>query len=217
METYPKSRGLITGPRPGGIGPVARLLLFLLGFGCLGACSPAPSVSDELEAGKAACNEHAKAVLSVSDITDTHEPGSGYISVKATMLAKTDLVISGGGWITSVGPGTVSFDSELQRTELKAGQPREVLMHLVANPEYPGIPPLTADGPYYFTEIAAYVYDGARTEHWATWAGEISCKVVIIKKLTTGPYKASDFGREKWTGKSASTFKSDAAVPPMTL
>lgn len=160
----------------------------------------------QLDNDQQACKEHAKTILYVSGLTDSHEPGSGYIVLKGTFMARKPLVLSGARWVTTSEAG-VQFYSEMQRTELQAGQPREVTFHIVVNPEHDGSPKLYADGPYFLEEIKANVYDPAVTEHWATWAGEISCTPPVIKNYKTRPYKAAEFGRLKWTGKNDSSFK----------
>lgn len=168
--------------------------------------SPGGRLSDQIDSDRQACSEHAKTILAVSGVTDSHEPGSGYIVVKARFAARKPVVVSGGNWVTTSDAG-VQFYSEMERTELRPGQPREITFHVLVNPEHDNSPKIFVDGPYSFKEIWATVYDPSVTEHWAPWAGEISCTAPVIKNFTTRPYKAEQFGRVKWTGKDDSSFK----------
>jgi len=168
--------------------------------------NPGAKMSDQLEDEQQACEEHARSVLSVHGVSDSHEPGTGYITVKATFQARTPVTVFGGAWVNDSQPGT-QFYSEMERTELLPGQTREITFHVLVNPEHDNSPAVAADGPYFIPEIRAYVYDRAVTGHWATWAKDISCIAPVIKDITTKPYKASEFGRVKWTGGDDSTFK----------
>lgn len=187
------------GPAASGLIFYSAVALFLAGF--LGARllyrSPATKMIDEMEEERQACRSHVSSVLFASDPTDSHEPGSGYIVLKATFTARTRLVLQGGGWLTHPGADPV-FSAELPRTELEAGVPRELAFYLLVNPEHDNSRALVTDGPYFIPEITAYVHDPARTEHWATWAKEISCRAPVIKNYTTRPYKAAEMGRVKW-------------------
>ena len=168
--------------------------------------TPGERMGAGIENDQQACREHAKAVLSVYGITDSHEPGAGYITVKAMFAARKPVSVFGGDWVETSQAG-IQFYSEMERTALQAGQPREITFHVLVNPEHDNSPALAADGPYQIQEIKANVYDPAVTDHWATWAGDISCTAPVIRNYTTHPYKAAEFGRLKWDGKNDSSFK----------
>ena len=165
-----------------------------------------------------ACDEHAKSVLSVHGISESHAPGSGHIVVKATFLARKHLILSGGDWTPNVTGSGPHFYSEVDRTELQPGVPREISIRVVLNPDVPTLPALGFDGPYFIPEIRGYVYDPAITGHWATKSGETSCRTALIRNLTTAAYKAADFTREEWSGyekkKTASASIADRPKAP---
>lgn len=188
-------------------GPVAgNLLLFLAWAVFLGGAagyraqyrSPAAIMMQETEDEWQACNNHVSSVLHVRDVSDSHVPGSGYIKVKGTFTARTRLLLQGGGWLRQAGAGDASFSAEMNEAELLPGQPKELTFYLLVNPEHSNSRTLASDGPYFIPAITAYVYDPARKEHWATWAGKVSCKAPVISGYTTGPYKAAEMGRVKW-------------------
>ena len=194
-------------PLRDGAGPVASDLLFYLAWalflaGFLGYRlayrSPSSKLVAEMEEERQACSSHVASVLAVSGPTDSHEPGSGYIVLKATFTARTRLVLQGGGWLPHAPGSDAVFSAELPRTELETGKPKELTFYLLVNPEYEHSRELAGDGPYFIPEITAYVYDPARTEHWATWAKDLSCRAPVIRNFTTGPYKAAQMGRLKW-------------------
>lgn len=176
--------------------------------------SPAATLMDELESDRQACDLHARAVLIPGPASDSHEKGSGYIVLRATFTARVPLVVQEGGyWVPMSGQRAV-FLAQLARTELKPGVPSELVFHLVASPELDANPPLRDDGPYLLPDIQMSVYDPARTEHWATWAGESSCRTAVIRNYRTAAYKAADFGREKWRFESAWTFGAGTPKAP---
>ena len=150
------------------------------------------SVSETMEAKRQACAAKAQAALTYRSVTESHEPGSGYIKVKAVFVSKIPLSLGGASrtlWNYQGGP-LFFFITDLPMTKLEPGVPRELELHLVANPGYPGIPPLAADGPYYFPEVYGSVHGFQGTEEMSDW-----CPLPLIKGLRTGPYKAADFAR----------------------
>lgn len=187
--------------------PVSGLLLFLAWTVFTGGCvgyrlsyrTPGAKLEDEMAEERLACASHVASVLSVSGPADSHEPGSGYIVLKATFTARTRLVLHGGGWLPGVSDSDAVFYAELPRTELEPGKPTALTFYLLVNPEHDNAGELRSDGPYFIPEITAYVQDPARTEHWATWAGDVSCKAPVIRNFTTKPYKAAQMGRLKWS------------------
>lgn len=188
-------------------GPAASDLLFYLAValfltGFLGYRayyrSPATELTEAAEEDRRDCSSHVSSVLFASGPVDTHEPGSGYIVLRATFTAKSRLVLRGGGWLPHAPGSDAVFSAELPRTELEPGKPKELTFYLLVNPEFEYSRELVSDGPYFIPEITAYVHDPARRDHWATWAGEISCRAAVIKNYATGPYKAGQMGRLKW-------------------
>ncbi len=149
--------------------------------------SPMQKFIKTFEDERLACQKNVKEVLSVSGVTESHVPGSGYILVKATLLAKQPLIIGGEDWVPKdLSSHNHPFSSVPEWTELQAGQPKEINIAIVnaANRKY--VPALTADGPYFFPEIRVWVTNPALSEN--------SCKVTLIRGLTTKAYKASEFG-----------------------
>lgn len=200
----------------------AKSLLLLAWLAFLGGAagyraqyrSPAATMMEETEAEWQACSNHVSSVLHVKDVSDSHEPGSGYIKVKGTFTARTRLLLKGGGWLRQTGGGDASFSAEMNETELLPGQPKELTFYLLANPEHSTGKPLVSDGPYFIPAITAYVHDPARKEHWATWAGKFSCKAPVINNYTTGPYKAATMGRLKWLYEGDYDFLAPAKPAP---
>ena len=147
---------------------------------------------DTLEAQRRACAAKAQAALNYSGVTESHKPGSGYIKVKATFVSKIPLTLGGSAktvWNDTKSP-LFYFVTDLPKTKLEPGVPRELELHLVANPGYPGVPALAADGPYDFREVYGSVHGFEATEEMSDW-----CPLPLIKNLRTGPYKAADFAR----------------------
>lgn len=150
--------------------------------------SPLERVEADYDAAQKSCSENAAAVLAVSGITESHIPWSGFVLVKATLLAKRPLTVEGDDWMPD-GPVTSSFSSDAERTELQPGQPRDIYIRLI-NPLLNNNPRPVNDGPYFFPEIRAYVSDPA-------FNGGKSCKVTLIKKLATARYSGAEFGSAK--------------------
>ncbi len=162
-------------------------------------------MSEEMDTQRQACRKHVASVLQVGVVSDSHEPGDGYITLKASFLADTRLTVSGGGWLESDMPG-LNFHSEMQRADLEPGVRRVLEIHLVSNPDYSNIPKLMVDGPYSFRSIPVYVMDPVKAPEWNAIGHD--CKADVISGFVTSQaYKAADFGREPWTGGSDSSFK----------
>ncbi|MEI7528237.1 MAG: hypothetical protein WCK76_04775 [Elusimicrobiota bacterium] len=154
----------------------------------------------QFEARKKACADEALKTLTVWNVSDSQEPGSGYINFKADMLATKPLMVSAGPWI-NFGPNQAAlhFIPEMPKTGLQPGVTVQAEIHVVVNPVYTGIPPLSEDGPYLIPELSAYVGD---------------CSVPVIKNYRTKAYKASDFKALLWSSTSTMSFPPSAERPP---
>lgn len=196
------------GPRAAGPLLLAAWLAFLGGAAAYRAQyrSPAATMMEELEDDRQACLNHVSSVLNVRDVSDSHEPGSGYIKVKGVFTARSRLTLQGGGWLPDTPAGDMQLSAEMDKAELLPGQPKELTFYLLVNPEHDNGKRLYSDGPYFIPQITAYVHDPARTEHWAVWAGDVSCKAPVIRNYTTRPYKAAGMGRLKWSYNSEYPF-----------
>ncbi|HNW44400.1 MAG TPA: tetratricopeptide repeat protein [Elusimicrobiales bacterium] len=165
-------------------------VLFLAGAAAwrLTWVSPMERMVAEDNAARKSCQENATAMLAVSRVTESHIPWSGFILVKATLLAKRPLVVDGEDWLPD-GPVTSGFSSAAQLTELQPGQPKDIYIRLI-NPVVNNVSRPVNDGPYYFPEVRAYVTDPA-------YDGGRSCRVTLIRNLATGHYSSADFGSAK--------------------
>ncbi|MCX5791947.1 MAG: hypothetical protein NTY45_06985 [Elusimicrobia bacterium] len=153
-----------------------------------------------LVAERQACADEALKVLTVWNVSDSQEPGSGYINFKAEMMATKPLVVSAGPWINfGENQAALHFIPEMMKTALQPGVTVQAEIHVVVNPVYTGIPPLSEDGPYLIPELSAYVGD---------------CSVPIIKNYRTGAYKASDFKALLWSSSDKMSFPPSAAKAP---
>ena len=143
---------------------------------------PASKMVQEIWDEQAACRERGKVVVSVSSVTESHIPWSGFITVRATALARSPITLSGESWLES-------FSAEMEPVALEPGKPTGITMRIV-NPIIEGVPRRVGDGPYRFGEIDAYFKDPA-------FNGGSSCKFTLIRDLITKPYKGSEFGNAR--------------------
>jgi Sel1 repeat len=174
------------------------LVIFLMGavIWRIQWVSPAQKWVDTFENSRLACMKNVKDVISVSGVTESHTPGSGYILVKATLLATQPITIFGDDWVPKHRSSyNHPFSSTVERTKLEAGKPQEVSIRIINAADRDYVPKLLADGPYFFPEIRVYATNPIINDK--TDSLEKDCRITLIKGLTTKPYKAADFGTAK--------------------